>query len=83
MKKTQVRLDSRNRVCLTKISRNLAQSFYAYEKNGCIILEPLVEIPSDEAWLFRPENRKILKEIKESLKHSETVDRGSFSKYLK
>ena len=54
-----------------------------YEKNGKIILEPTVQIPASEAWLFQPENRKILEEVKKGLDQEGTVKRGSFKKYLK
>lgn len=83
MKKTHVRVDAKNRVCLTKITKNLPASFYAYESKGKIILEPLTEVPADEAWLFKPENKEILKAIKEGLEQEGTIKRGSFSKYLK
>lgn len=83
MKKTHVRLDSRNRVCLTKITKELPQSFYAYLENNKIVLEPVVEIPADEAWLFRPENKEILKAIKEGLQKKGRISRGSFAKYAK
>ncbi|MCF7899190.1 hypothetical protein K9L05_00905 [Candidatus Babeliales bacterium] len=83
MKKFQVKVDARNRVCLTKISKNLPSSFSVYEKNGKIILEPLVEIPADEAWLFKPENKKILDEVKKGLSQEGIISRSSFKKYLK
>jgi len=83
MKKKYVRVDSRNRVSLTKISRNLPSSFYAYEFEGKIILEPLAEVPMEEAWIFEPKNRAILEEVKEGLKQKGTVKRGSFAKYAK
>ena len=58
MKKIQLQVDSRNRVCLTKISKYLPSRFSAHEENGKIILEPLIEAPESEAWLFKPENKK-------------------------
>lgn len=83
MKKIQVNVDDRNRICLTKISKDLPHSFYAYKSDGKIILEPLIQVPADEAWLFEPQNKEILKSVKEGLKQKGTIDRGSFSKYLK
>jgi hypothetical protein len=41
------------------------------------------EIPQDEAWLFEPKNKDILARIKKSLKQTDTIDRGSFEKYIK
>jgi len=86
MKKIHVKLDSRNRVCLTKISKHLPSRFFAYEKSGTIILEPCIEVPQSEVWLFEPENKKILQQIKEGLrdtKEKKLINRGSFAKYLK
>ena len=83
MKKTTIKVDSRNRICLTKLSKNLPTSFYAYTEKGKIILEPLMEVPADEAWLFAPENKEILERVKKGLKQKGVIDRGSFSKYLK
>ena len=83
MKKIQLKLDSRNRVCLTKLAAQLPSQFIAYEEKGKIILEPLVEIPASEAWLFQPENRKILEEVKKGLAQKGKIKRGSFKKYLK
>lgn len=85
MKRVSVKVDSRNRVSLTKVSKNIASSFYAYEEeNGRIILEPIMEIPAREAWLFKPENKDILDKIKRGLKQKTTgVSRGSFAQHAK
>jgi hypothetical protein len=83
MKRIQVQVDSRNRICLTKVSKHLPAKFSVYEKNGKIILEPVIEVPASEAWLFEPENKKILAEIKKGLNQKGTINRGSFKKYLK
>lgn len=82
MKKITVRVDSRNRICLTKVSKKIASSFRAYEQNGKIILEPVIEISLHEAWLYEPENKKVLQELKAALKQKGTIKRGSFRKYL-
>lgn len=83
MKKHYIKVDSRNRVCLTKIFKNLPELFKAYVQGEKIILEPVREIPENERWLFEPENKEILDQIKEGLKQEGTIDRGSFKKYLK
>ncbi len=83
MKKISLQIDSRNRICLTKISKNLSSRFFAYEEDGKIILEPIAEIPAHEAWLFKPENRKILDEVKKGLHQKGTIKRDSFKKHLK
>jgi hypothetical protein len=83
MKKVNVRVDAKNRICLTKITKNLPISINAYMSDNKIILEPLTEVPEAEAWIFKPENKEILKAIKEGLDQKGTIKRGSFSKYLK
>ena len=52
-------------------------------KRGKIILEPMIEVPADEAWLFEPQNKDILAKIKNGLKQDGTISRGSFAKYTK
>lgn len=47
------------------------------------ILEPMIQVPATEAWLFEPQNKKILAKIKRGLKQDGTISRGSFAKYLK
>jgi len=41
------------------------------------IVEPIVEVPADEAWLFEPENKDILDAVKEGLRQKGTIRRGS------
>ena len=85
MKKEPIylKLDVRNRISLTKLSKNLSLIYKARIHEIKIILEPVQEIPEDEAWLFLPENKKILARIKKSLREDATIDLGSFKKYLK
>ncbi len=83
MKKVHVRLDDRNRVSLTKVTKKLPSSFYAYESEGRIILEPIIEVSEDEAWLFKPENKDLLAHLRQGLSERATISRGSFSKFFK
>ena len=85
MKKETVylKVDARNRVSLTKLSKNLSAMYKARVQENKIILEPVQEIPEDEAWLFLPKNKAILARIKKSLKEDATINLGSFKKYLK
>ena len=48
-----------------------------------IIIESLVQVPADEAWLFEPQNKEILASVKKGLKQKGTIERGSFSNFLK
>lgn len=82
-KKIFLKPDARNRICLTKILKPMPYMLQAYEKNGKIILEPLAQVPAEEAWLFKPENKKILAEVKKGLQQKGTVNRGTFKKLLK
>ena len=66
MKKIKVRVDSRNRICLTKIGTPITSQFFAYEENGRIILEPLFEVSSEDAWLFYPQNKEYLQQLKKN-----------------
>ncbi len=85
MKKEPIylKVDSRNRVSLAKLSKKLSSLYKARVEKNKIILEPVQEIPEGEAWLFLPENKEILKKIKKSLKEDATIDLGFFKKYLK
>jgi len=78
-----LKVDSRNRVSLTKLSKQLSDHYIAYSQDNKIILEPVTLVPENEAWLFKPENKEILNSVKRGLKQKATVKRGSFSKYLK
>ena len=84
MKRVSVKVDSRNRISLSKVSKKIASSFYAHEEeDGRIILEPIVEVPAREAWLFKPENKEILEKIKRGLKQKTPgVSRGSFAHHV-
>ena len=50
-------------------------------KIGCEIflikdnLKPLTEVPREEAWIFEPKNKHILKAVKEGLTQKGTIQR--------
>ncbi len=67
MKKIHLSLDDRNRVTLTKVSKHLAKHFYAYEKKGVIILEPIIELPDESTWLVKPKKKDLIALIKKKL----------------
>jgi hypothetical protein len=81
-KEVFLKVDSRNRISLTKVVKDLPVIFKAYVKDGKIILEPVQQVPEEEAWLFKPENKEVLKRLKESLDQEANIDLGSFSKYV-
>jgi hypothetical protein len=78
-----LKVDSRNRISLTKLSQNLFSMYKARIEKNKIILEPVQEIAETEAWLFLPENKEILTRIKKSLTEDAKIDLGSFKKHLK
>jgi hypothetical protein len=75
-------LDSKKRISLTKLlPPGNIRSVQAYTEGHRIVLEPMMEIPVDEAWLF--ENREALKKVLTGLSQKGSVKRGSFSRYAK
>jgi hypothetical protein len=43
-----LRVDKKNRVCITKLFRELPSAVWAYNENGKIIIEPIVEVPLNQ-----------------------------------
>ncbi len=75
-------VDSKKRVSLTKLlPPGNIRSVRAYTEGSRIVLEPMVEVPVEEAWLF--ENRDALKRVLTGLSQRGKVKRGSFAKYAK
>ena len=80
-KQNFVKVDSRNRITIPKkFTQKLAQLYKIHEKNGTIILKPILEIPQEEKWLFDPKNKAIVTELKEALRQKADIDLGSFKK---
>jgi hypothetical protein len=81
MKAIHLTVDSKNRITLTKLipATNIS-SVKAYTRDHKIILEPLVEIPAKEVWLYK--NKRALKKVQKGLSQPGTVKRVSFSKYV-
>jgi hypothetical protein len=80
-----VRPDSRRRVSLPKSLVKDGVSFQIWANSeGQILLEPQVTIPASESWVF--ENTEILASLDKAMFESmngQTVNRGSFAKYVK
>lgn len=67
--KNKVNLDSRNRIPLTKVLHThacSAKTFNIYWEGERIILEPLVEIPEREMWIYK--NKKTLASLERGIK---------------
>jgi len=78
-----VKVDSRNRVTIPKdLAKDISNLYKIYEKGGRIILEPIVEVPLEEMWMFDPKNKAIVDELKRALKQKATkeIDLDSFLK---
>ena len=77
-----VRPDSKGRITLGSLAGG-ASSFKAHkDKKGRIVLEPQVEVPLAEAWLWN--NPTAIKAVRQGLKDSaegKLVERGSFAQY--
>ena len=82
MDTVKLTVDSRKRISLTKLLPvGKISSVRAYKQDDRIILEPMMEIPAREVWLY--ENKTALKKVKAGLSQKGTVKRGSFAKYTK
>ena len=80
MKTVNLSVDSRKRISLNKLLPDLpVSSVRAYLQDDKIILEPMVEIPAREAWLYQ--NEKALNKVRTGLSEKGTINRGSFAKY--
>ena len=77
-----LKLDSRNRISLTKVSKNLSGMYKVHSSEGRIILEPINDIDKEVEWIFKPENKEILEKIKKGLNQKADIDLGSFQQYL-
>lgn len=79
-----VRPDSKGRITLGNLAAG-ASSFKAYrDTKGRIILEPQVEVPAAEVWLWQ--NPAAMKSVQQGLKDSgegKLVKRDSFASFAK
>ena len=81
-------MDNLQRVSLTRLlskeERKLFSSFRAYKDiDGRIVLEPLVEVPAKEHWIYKnPAALASLMKGIEDAKAGRIKDRGSFAKYV-
>lgn len=80
---TQVRPDAKGRVTLSKLADGISSFNVSQDENGRILLEPMVEIPAREKWLF--DNPKAVASVRRGLaeaKAGKTKSVGSFAKYI-
>jgi len=77
-----VRPDAKGRITLGRLADGVSSYRVTRDKNNRIILEPRVEIPAIEKWLF--ENKAALSQVKQGLEDSaagRVKSRGSFAKF--
>jgi hypothetical protein len=82
MEMMKLTVDSRKRISLTKLlPEGKISSVRAYREDDKIILEPMVEIPVREVWLYK--NKGALEKVRKGLSQKGTIKRGSFGRYAK
>jgi hypothetical protein len=75
-------VDSKKRISLTKLlPPGNIRSVQAYTEGHRIVLEPMMEVPVEEAWLF--ENKDALRKVLTGLSQKGSVKRGSFTRHAK
>jgi hypothetical protein len=79
----RLRPDAKGRITLGKLAEGVSSYRARRQKDGKIVLEPFIEIPADEQWLY--ENPEALAAVKQGLADAKTgrLTRMSFKKYLK
>lgn len=78
----QVRPDSKGRIALGKLAQGVSSFLVSEKPGGGFFLEPMVEIPAREKWLFG--NKAALESVRRGLTQSaggELRSRGSFAKF--
>jgi hypothetical protein len=63
MQSTILRPDAKGRINLGEIARNVSSYRITVETNGQILLEPYVEIPLSDKWIF--ENKELMNKLKQ------------------
>lgn len=88
MRKQQhtVHMDGKQRVCLTRMltkeEREELNSFRVYREGAKIILEPVVEVPEKDHWIYKDPKAfaSLMKGIKDA-EEGRLHNLGSFAKY--
>ena len=78
-----IKPDAKGRIYLGKLAEGVSGFAVKVDKNHRIILDPLVEIPAREKWLF--DNKPALQSVRQGLKEAKegkVHDLGSFLKHL-
>lgn len=79
----KVRPDAKGRIPLGRIAEGVSSYTVISDHDGRIILEPNVEIPAHEGWLWK--NKAALNQVKKGLQDSaegRVKSRGSFAEFV-
>lgn len=77
-----VRPDAKGRITLGKLADGVSSFTVSEQPGGGYLLEPMVEIPAREKWLF--DNKTALSSVQRGLEQSEQGElrsRGSFARF--
>lgn len=75
--------DTKGRITLGSLAKGISSFQVSTDGDGRIILEPYVEIPARESWLFK--NKAALKQVQKGLQDSakgKVSKRGDFTKFI-
>ena len=77
----RLRPDSKGRITLGRLAEGVSSYRARRQKDGKILLEPFVEIPADEQWLYK--NSQALESVQRGLADAKAgrVKRLSFRKH--
>ena len=79
----RLRPDAKGRITLGKMAEGISSYRARRMADGKIVLEPFVEIPAEEQWLWK--NKKALESVQKGIADARAgrVTRRSFRKHLK
>lgn len=83
MQEKYLKPDSKGRIQLGKLAKNIVRYQVIEENDGRLILLPEIAIPASEVWLYK--NKEALEAVKQGLEQSASgkiKKRGSFAKYV-
>ena len=78
----RLRPDAKGRITLGKLADGVSSYRARRQPDGKIVLEPFVEIPAEERWLW--ENKEALESVRKGIEDARAgrlVSLGSFKKY--
>lgn len=78
-----IKPDAKGRIYLGNLADGVSSFVIKVDKHHRIILEPLVEVPAREKWLF--DNKPALQSVRQGLKEAkegDVHDLGGFAQYL-